>query len=275
MAPGTRQYRGGDRAWGWTVPTLATGAALPMPFRPQAVDGTTYASGTVIPYGTQLKRLNIAVGLENTVTGLSLQTDPGSPAAARDLGGARACWRLVRCRRRCAWPRARYRRGRPARCRRRRRARRRRQPHAQRPGLQRRLGGNLLQRAAHGHRQPRPAAGGSFSEATPYGVYTAGTQSAPLRTADGRNPTILPRASAAARPRRGTRARRRPAADGATGRDRQYPDRGQHAALRRQQPDQQLAVALGRRRDQPLIRPRGGSTSAPWQRPIPTVPPLG
>ncbi|RZN27610.1 hypothetical protein CWO90_24640 [Bradyrhizobium sp. Leo121] len=34
-------------------------------------------------------------------------------------------------------------------------------------------------------------AGGSFSEATPYGVYTAGTQSAPILPADGTNPYNL------------------------------------------------------------------------------------
>lgn len=34
-------------------------------------------------------------------------------------------------------------------------------------------------------------AGGSFSEATPYGVYTAGTQSAPILAADGSNPYDL------------------------------------------------------------------------------------
>ena len=35
-------------------------------------------------------------------------------------------------------------------------------------------------------------AGGSFSEATPYGVYTAGTASAPMLAADGSNPYDLP-----------------------------------------------------------------------------------
>ncbi|WP_087725199.1 filamentous haemagglutinin family protein [Pandoraea sp. PE-S2T-3] len=38
-------------------------------------------------------------------------------------------------------------------------------------------------------------AGGSFSEATPYGVYTAGTTSAPVLAADGSNPYDLPGAA--------------------------------------------------------------------------------
>jgi len=41
-------------------------------------------------------------------------------------------------------------------------------------------------------------AGGSFSEATPYGVYTAGTQAAPILAADGSNPFDLIGAAGAA-----------------------------------------------------------------------------
>ncbi|MCP3018177.1 filamentous haemagglutinin family protein [Cupriavidus basilensis] len=178
-------------AGGWTVPTLATGAGLPMSFRPQALDGTTYASGTVIPYGTQLKRLYIAVGLESKVTGLSLQTDPGSPAAAATsaranmlaAGSLSASLRLVAGADTAA---------------------------ADQRALQATQalggGGNLtLNDPAYnadltgtffsvlrtGTGSLDLLAGGSFSEATPYGVYTAGTQSAPLRTADGRNPYDL------------------------------------------------------------------------------------
>ncbi|AOY95773.1 hypothetical protein BKK79_29195 [Cupriavidus sp. USMAA2-4] len=176
---------------GWTVPTLATGAALPMPFRPQAVDGTTYASGTVIPYGTQLKRLNIAVGLENTVTGLSLQTDPGSPAAAATSarasmlapGSLSASLRLVAGADIAA-------------------ADQRALQATQAlggggnltlndPAYNADLAGTFFSVLRTGTGSLDLLAGGSFSEATPYGVYTAGTQSAPLRTADGRNPYDL------------------------------------------------------------------------------------
>ena len=179
---------------GWTVPTLATGAALPLPFRPQRPDGTTYASGSVIPFGTTLTRLYIPQGKEAAVTGLSLQTDPGSPAPAATsaranmlaAGSLSASIRLVAGADLVA-------------------ADQRTLQTTQALGGQGNLTlsdplynssssfgtGQFFSVLRSGTGSLDLIAGGSFSESTPYGVYTAGTQSAPILTADGRNPYDL------------------------------------------------------------------------------------
>ncbi|WP_087724465.1 filamentous haemagglutinin family protein [Pandoraea sp. PE-S2T-3] len=178
---------------GWVVPTLNTGVALPLPFRPMSANGTTYASGTVISFGTTLTRLYVPVGSETpSAASLSLQTDPGSPAAAATSarasllapGTRSASLRLV--------------------------------AGADLAGADQRalqsvtaLGGagNLtLSDSVYDPSQTGTffsvlrtgtgnldlLAGGSFNETTPYGVYTAGTQSAPILSADGRNAYNLP-----------------------------------------------------------------------------------
>ncbi|WP_375787154.1 filamentous hemagglutinin family protein [Bradyrhizobium sp. Pha-3] len=176
---------------GWTVPTLVTGAGFPLPFRPQGADGTTYASGTVIPKGTLLTRLYIPKGNEASVTGLSLQTDPGSPAPAATsaravmlpAGSLSASIRLV--------------------------------AGADLAAADQRMlrttqtlngAGNLILNDPAYNLVPNGTffsvlrtgtgslellAAGSFSEATPYGVYTAGTQSAPILAPNGSNPYDL------------------------------------------------------------------------------------
>ncbi len=181
----------GDLA-GWVVPTLNTGAVLPAPFRPMAQDGTTYATGAVIPFGTKLTRVYVPVGAEaSAARGLKLQTDPGTPAAAATsarasllaAGSRSASLRLVAGADLSA---------------------------ADQRGLQSVAAlagsGNLtLSDSAYDASQTGTffsvlrtgtggldlLAGGSFNEATPYGVYTAGTQSAPILSADGRNPYNL------------------------------------------------------------------------------------
>ncbi|WP_218008557.1 filamentous haemagglutinin family protein [Herbaspirillum chlorophenolicum] len=178
---------------GWVVPTLNTGVALPLTFRPMSPDGTTYASGTVIPFGTTLTRLYVPVGSETpSAASLSLQTDPGTPVAAATsarasllaAGSRSASLRLV--------------------------------AGADLSGADQRalrpvaaLGGSgnlTLSDSAYDASQTGTffsvlrtgtgsldlLAGGSFNEATPYGVYTAGTQAAPILSADGRNPYNLP-----------------------------------------------------------------------------------
>ncbi|MGO4685639.1 filamentous haemagglutinin family protein [Hyphomicrobium sp. 2TAF46] len=179
---------------GWTVPPLVnpvTGLALPPTFRPLADDGTVYLPGQIIPQGTRLTRLYIPKGSEAAVAGLSVQTDPGSPApsatSARAVmlsaGSLSASIRLV--------------------------------AGADLTAADQRVlqttqalngGGNLkLSDQAYdpsksgtffsvlrtGTGSLELLAGGSFSEATPYGVYTAGTQSAPVLSADGSNPYDL------------------------------------------------------------------------------------
>ncbi|MFK0379573.1 filamentous haemagglutinin family protein [Pandoraea sp. NPDC090278] len=173
---------------GWVVPTLNTGGILPAPFRPMADNGTTYASGAVIPYGTKLSRLYVPVGAEaSAAQSLKLQTDAGTPAASATsarasllaAGSRSASLRLVAGADLSA---------------------------ADQRGLQRVAAlagsGNLtLSDSAYDASQTGTffsvlrtgtgaldlLAGGSFSEATPYGIYTAGTQSAPILSADGRN----------------------------------------------------------------------------------------
>jgi len=177
---------------GWVVPTLNTGAVLPAPFRPMAADGTTYATGTVIPYGTKLTRLYVPVGSETSAArSLKLQTDAGTPAASATSarasllapGSRSASLRLVAGADLSA---------------------------ADQRALQsvRALAGSgnlTLSDSAYDASQTGTffsvlrtgtggldlLAGGSFNEATPYGVYTAGTQSAPILSADGRNPYNL------------------------------------------------------------------------------------
>ncbi|VVE75265.1 filamentous hemagglutinin-like protein [Pandoraea anapnoica] len=177
---------------GWVVPTLNTGGVLPAPFRPMAEDGTTYATGAVIPFGTKLTRVYVPVGAEaSTARALRLQTDPGTPAAAATsarasllaAGSRSASLRLVAGADLSA---------------------------ADQRGLQSVAAlagsGNLtLSDSAYDASQTGTffsvlrtgtggldlIAGGSFNEATPYGVYTAGTQSAPILSADGHNPYNL------------------------------------------------------------------------------------
>ncbi|VVE00506.1 filamentous hemagglutinin-like protein [Pandoraea communis] len=178
---------------GWVVPTLNTGGALPAPFRPMSADGTTYATGAVIPYGTKLTKLYVPVGAETSAANsLKLQTDPGSPAASATSARATmlapgmrsASLRLV--------------------------------AGADLAGADQRallpvaaLGGSGNLTLSDSVYDPSQTgtffsvlrtgtggldllAGGSFSEATPYGVYTAGTQAAPILAADGHNPYNLP-----------------------------------------------------------------------------------
>ena len=140
---------------------------------------------------------------ENTVTGLSLQTDPAAPPQPRPRR-ARACWRPVRCRRRCAVAGADI------------AAADQRALQATQalggggnltlndPAYNADLAGTFFSVLRTGTGSLDLLAGGSFSEATPYGVYTAGTQSAPLRTADGRNPYDLAASVSGGASRRGT-----------------------------------------------------------------------
>ncbi|WP_081768830.1 filamentous haemagglutinin family protein [Herbaspirillum sp. RV1423] len=176
---------------GWTVPTLLNGAPLPVPFRPMGVNGTMYASGSVIPYGTQLTRLLIPVGKEADVVGMSLQTDPGTPAAPATsarasmlaAGSMAAFIRLAAGADLLAAD----------------------QRMLQTAQALNDSGNLTLNDAAYngslagtffsvlrtGTGGLDLLAAGSFSEATPYGVYTAGTQSAPILAADGSNPYNL------------------------------------------------------------------------------------
>ncbi|MGO4711256.1 filamentous haemagglutinin family protein [Bradyrhizobium sp. 2TAF24] len=175
---------------GWTVPKTLTGGPLALPFRPQAADGTIYSSGSVIPYNTKLTRLLIPKGIENSVVGLSLVIAGSPPPAATTpraallpAGSLSASIRLVAGADLAA---------------------------ADQRVLQttRALngGGNLTLSDQNysssnngtyfsvlrtGTGSLELLAGGSFSEATPYGVYTAGTQSAPVLSADGSNPYNL------------------------------------------------------------------------------------
>ncbi|TWB96027.1 filamentous hemagglutinin family protein [Bradyrhizobium macuxiense] len=176
---------------GWTVPYRPGGLILPGAFQPRSVDGTLYPSGTVIPFGTLLNRLYIPTGVETSVVGLSLQTDPGmagvpaTSAAAPMLaaGSLSASIRIVAGADLAA---------------------------ADQRALQTTQAlngsGNLtlsdpayndtlnatffsVLRTGTGSLDLR--AGSNFSEATPYGVYTAGTQSAPILAPGGANPYDL------------------------------------------------------------------------------------
>ncbi|ALS67678.1 hypothetical protein AT395_24550 [Pandoraea apista] len=183
---------------GWLVPQYgpARNLALPPSVQPTALDGTQYPSGSVVPFGTILTRLYVPVGSEiPSAASLSLQTDPGTPAASATSARASllapgmlsASLRLV--------------------------------AGADLSGADQRalqsvptLGGSgnlTLSDSAYDASQKGTffsvlrtgtgslelLAGNSFSEATPYGVYTAGTQAAPILAADGRNPYNLPGAA--------------------------------------------------------------------------------
>ena len=178
---------------GWTVPPLKTmtGIDFPPTLWPQAVDGTTYASGSVIPYGTQLTRLYIPRGNESSVDGLSLRIDPGSPAppatsARADMlaaGSLSASIRLVSGadlaaadQRALQTTQALNGQGNLT---------------LNDPAYNPSLNGTFFSVLRTGTGSLDLLAGGSFSEATPYGVYTAGTQSAPILAADGSNPYDL------------------------------------------------------------------------------------
>ncbi|MCE4063384.1 filamentous hemagglutinin family protein [Pandoraea sputorum] len=179
---------------GWLVPKYGPTGSIPLPFtaQPMATDGTRYASGSVIPFGTVLTGLWVPVGSETSAAqSMVLQTDPGTPAAAATsarasllaAGSRSASLRLVA--------------GADL-------------SSADQRGLQSVAAlagsGNLtLSDSAFDASQTGTffsvlrtgtggldlLAGGSFNEATPYGVYTAGTQSAPVLSADGRNPYNL------------------------------------------------------------------------------------
>ncbi|MEW6644000.1 MAG: filamentous hemagglutinin family protein [Pseudomonadota bacterium] len=179
---------------GWTVPPLVNPVNhlnFPPAYRPQAENGTVYAPGQVIPPGTRLTRLYIPKGSEASVVGLSVQVDAGSPAPAATSaravmlppGSLSASIRLVAGADLTAADQ--------------------RVLQATQvlngqgnltlsdPAYSASLSGQFFSVLRTGTGSLELLAGGSFSKATPYGVYTAGTQAAPILTADGRNPYDL------------------------------------------------------------------------------------